>query len=65
MPADLKVTREPIRKPPEPEGPAFYRQWWFWGTTAGVIVAGVAAFFIVRSFGDDYTANGSLGTLGK
>ena len=67
IPADLKLaTREPIRKDKEAdEGPAFYQQWWFWGTAAGVIAAGVVAFFVLRSGGDDYTTSGTWGTLGR
>ncbi|HXU00115.1 MAG TPA: tetratricopeptide repeat protein [Polyangia bacterium] len=65
IPGDLKLT---AREPPEKQnesGPAFYRQWWFWGTVAGAIVAGAAAFFFVRSSGADYTTSGTLGTLGR
>ena len=47
------------------EGPAFYQQWWFWGTVAGVIAAGAVAFFVLRSGGDDYTTSGTWGTLGR
>ena len=65
IPSDLKLAaREPIRKDAD-EGPAFYQQWWFWGTAAGVIVAGVVAFFVLRSGGDDYTTSGTWGTLGR
>jgi len=67
IPADLKLAaREPIRKDKEAdEGPAFYQQWWFWGTVAGVIAAGAVAFFLLRSGGDDYTTSGTWGTLGR
>ena len=67
VPSDLKlVAREPIRKEKEAdEGPAFYQQWWFWGTAAGVIAAGAVAFFVLRSGGDDYTTSGTWGTLGR
>jgi tetratricopeptide (TPR) repeat protein len=67
IPSDLKLAaREPIRKEKEAdEGPAFYQQWWFWGTVAGVIAAGAVAFFVLRSGGDDYTTSGTWGTLGR
>jgi tetratricopeptide (TPR) repeat protein len=66
VPSDIKVTaHEPIKRQSQDEGTPFYREWWFWGTTAGVIAAGVVAFIVIRSSGDDYTTSGSLGTLGR
>jgi len=65
VPSDLKLAaREPIRKETD-EGPAFYQQWWFWGAAVGVIAAGAATFFVLRSRGDDYTTSGTWGTLGR
>ena len=65
VPGDLKMAaREPIQKRDD-GGPSFYQQWWFWGTVAGVVAAGVVAFLVVRSSGDDYTTAGTLGTLGR
>jgi hypothetical protein len=75
-PPPLPLGRPALAPPPEPpslidrpgEGarpssqPPIYKRWWFWAGTGGVVAAGLAAVFLLRSA--PYTRSGSLGTIG-
>jgi tetratricopeptide (TPR) repeat protein len=70
MPADIKaLPAKPIITAPAPaehaDEPAFYQQWWFWGTAGAVVVGALVAFLVIRGRGDDYTTSGTWGTLGR
>jgi tetratricopeptide (TPR) repeat protein len=66
-PAGLKAipAKAIVASPPQSQESPFYQRWWFWGTAGGLVVAGAIAFFVIRSRGDDYSASGTWGTLGK
>jgi len=63
LPAKTIITSPASPAPPTEDG-SFYTRWWFWGGVVALVAAGALAFFVVRS-GDDYTASGSWGTLGR
>ena len=63
LPAKTIVT-SPASPAPSTEDEPFYTRWWFWSGVVALVAAGALAFFVVRS-GDDYTATGSWGTLGR